>query len=60
MAIVTFWGSGREQVGKTLSLVAIATNMAIEHNKKVLIVSASYNNDNLKIAIGMKKKAKRK
>ena len=48
MSIVTFWGSGREQVGKTLSLVAIATNMAIEHNKKILIVSASYNNDALK------------
>ena len=48
MSIVTFWGSGKEQVGKTLSLVAIATNMAIQHNKKVLIVSASYNNDTLK------------
>lgn len=48
MSIVTFWGTGKEQVGKTLAVVAIATNMAIEHNKKILVVSASYNNDTLK------------
>ena len=48
MSIVTFWGSGKEQVGKTLSAVAIATNIAIEQNKRILIISASYNNDNLK------------
>lgn len=48
MSIVTFCGTGKEQVGKTLSLVAIATNMAIEHNKKILIISASYNNDTIK------------
>jgi len=48
MSIVTFWGSGKEQVGKTLSAVAIATNMAIEHNKRILLISASYNNDTIK------------
>lgn len=48
MSIVTFWGSGKEQVGKTLAVAALATNMAIEHNKRILIISASYNNDNLK------------
>lgn len=48
MSIVTFCGTGKEQVGKTLSLVAIATNIAIEHNKRILIISASYNNDTIK------------
>jgi len=48
MSIVTFWGTGKEQVGKTLSVVAIATNIAIEHNKRILVISASYNNDTLK------------
>lgn len=48
MSVVTFCGTGKEQVGKTLSLVGIATNMAIEHNKKILIISASYNNDTIK------------
>lgn len=42
MAIITFWSNGREQVGKTLSTVAIATNIAIEHNKKSIIISTSY------------------
>lgn len=60
MAIVTFWGSGKEQVGKTLSLVAIATNMAIEHNKKVLIISASYNNETLKKCYWNEKQSKNK
>lgn len=48
MSVVTFWGSGKEQVGKTLAVVAIATNMAIERNKRILVVSASFNNDTLK------------
>ena len=48
MSIVTFCGTGKEQVGKTLSLVAIATNMAIEYNKKILIISASYSNETIK------------
>ena len=48
MSVVTFWGNGKEQVGKTLAVVAIATNMAIEHNKRILVISASFNNDTLK------------
>lgn len=48
MSIVTFWGSGKEQVGKTLSLVALATNLAIERNKRILVISASYSNQTLK------------
>lgn len=43
MSIITFWSGGREQVGKTLSMVAIATYMAIEHNYKILVMSTSYN-----------------
>lgn len=48
MAIITFWGNNREHVGKTLSVVAVATQMAIEHNKKILILSTSFNDDTLK------------
>ena len=39
MSIVTFWGNGREQTGKSLSMVAIATQMAIEHNYRILLIS---------------------
>lgn len=48
MSIVTFWGTGKEQAGKTLALVSIATNMAIQHNKRILVISVSYNNETLK------------
>ena len=44
MSVIAFWNKGKEQVGKTLSIVAIATYMAIEHNYKILIVSTSHKN----------------
>lgn len=48
MAIITFWGNNKEHVGKTSAIVAVATQMAIEHNKKILILSTSFNDDTLK------------
>lgn len=47
MAIVSFWSNGKEETAKTLSVVAIATNMAIEHNFKILVMSTNYNDDTL-------------
>ena len=43
MAVVTFWSNGKEETAKTLSIAAIATNMAIEHNYKTLLMSTNYN-----------------
>ena len=37
MSIVTFWNNGTEQTGKTLSIAAIATHLAIEHNYRILV-----------------------
>lgn len=48
MSIVTFWNDTREQVGKTLSAVAVATQMAIQHNLKVLLISTSYADTTMK------------
>lgn len=42
MAIVTFYRRGKKETGQTLSLAAIATNMAIEHNCKILIVDTAF------------------
>ena len=42
MAIVTFYRRGKKETGQTLSLAAIATNMAIEHNYKILIVDTTF------------------
>lgn len=42
MSIVTFWNDDREQSGKTLTAVAVATRMAIERNYKILLISTSF------------------
>lgn len=47
MSVITFWSSGKEQTGKTMSIAAIATHMAIEHNYKILVISTGYKSKNL-------------
>lgn len=42
MSIVTFWNDDREQSGKTLTSVAVATRMAIDRNFKILLISTSF------------------
>ena len=58
MSIVTFFNNGKEQTGKTLSVVAIATQMAIEHNYKILIVSTGHNDKTLDNCFWKPKKKK--
>ncbi|MBR1802764.1 MAG: hypothetical protein IJ777_02180 [Clostridia bacterium] len=43
MAIVTFCSNETKETGQTLSLAAVASYMAIEHNYKILIVSTNFN-----------------
>ena len=47
MSIVTFYNTVKEQTGKTMSIAAIATHMAIEHNYKILILSTKYQDKTL-------------
>lgn len=47
MAIVTFRSDEQKETGQTLSLVATATHMSIEHNYKILIVSTSFRDKTL-------------
>lgn len=43
MAVVSFWSNCNEkETGQTLSSVAVAVNMAIEHNYKILLISTGY------------------
>ncbi len=42
MAIITFMSHERKETGQTLSLAAVATQLAIEHNYRTLIVSTSF------------------
>ena len=59
MSIVTFWNSGKEQTGKTLSIAAIATYMAIEHNYRILIVSTGEGDTTLDRCFWEERKVKR-
>ena len=47
MSIVTFWNNKKEQTGKTLSIAAISTHMAIEHNNKILVISTGHKDNTL-------------
>ena len=48
MSIVTFWNDDREQTGKTLTSVAVATRMAIDCNYKILLISTSFQDPTMK------------
>ncbi len=47
MAIVTFKSDEVKETAQTLSVAAIATKMAIEHNYKILVVSTSFKDKTL-------------
>lgn len=59
MSVVTFWNDKKEQTGKTLSTVAVATYMAIEHNYKILVISTGFNDKTLDNCFWKEKKAKK-
>ena len=59
MSIVTFWNNGKEQTGKTLSLAAISTQLAVEHNYRILVISTGYQDENLDNCFWEAKKVKR-
>ena len=48
MSIVKFWNDDREQTGKTLTAVAMATAMAIDKNYKILLISTSFQDPTIK------------
>lgn len=59
MSIVTFYNNNIEQTGKTMSITAIATFMSIEHNYRILIISTTNKEDNLKNCFWEEKKKRR-
>ena len=38
MAIITFWTEIRKEIGQTAATIAVATQMAMEHNNKILLL----------------------
>ncbi len=43
MSIITFVNKSMKETGQTLSIAAIASIMAVEHNYKILIISTDFN-----------------
>ena len=59
MAVITFVNNSLEETGKTMSLVAIATYMSIEHNSKNLIISTTNKEDKINSCYFEERKAKK-
>ncbi len=47
MAIIAFWSDEKRETGQTLSMVALSTYMAIEHNYKILNISTNFKDSTL-------------
>lgn len=47
MAIIGFWSGSKKESGQTVSIASIATQMAIEHNYKILLIDATFDDDTL-------------
>lgn len=52
MPIITFWSNSDKAIGQTVSASIAATVMAMEHNYKVLLISADINNDSMEYCFG--------
>jgi len=48
MSIITFWNDSREQSGRTMTAVAVATRLSIERNSKILLISTSFGDNTIK------------
>ncbi len=47
MAIIAFWSGSKKETGQTVSIASIATQMAVEHNYKILLVDATFDDDTM-------------
>ncbi len=47
MAIIAFWSDEEKETGQTMSMVALSTYMAIEHNYRILNVSSNFKDETL-------------
>lgn len=47
MAVLSFWSNSKKETGQTLSIVAMATYMSVEHNYKTLVIDATLYDDTI-------------
>ena len=59
MSVITFVNNLEEETGKTMSLVAIATHMAINYNNRILIISTTNKEDKINSCFFEEQQAKK-
>ena len=47
MAIISFWSGSKKECGQTVSICSIATHMAVEHNYRILLIDATFDDDTM-------------
>lgn len=47
MAIIAFWSNEEKETGQTMSMIALTTYMAIEHNYRILSIGTSFKDKTL-------------
>ena len=52
MPVITFWSNNEKAIGQSIAASVAATVMAIEHNYKVLLISADFNNNTIEESFG--------
>ena len=52
MAIIAFWSNEEKETGQTMSMVALSTYMAMEHNYKVLLICADMQDNTMERCFG--------
>lgn len=58
MSVITFINSEPEETGKTMSLVAIATYMAVNYNNRILVISTTNTEDKINSCYFSEQKAR--
>lgn len=59
MPVITFWSNNEKAIGQTVSAALAATVMAMEHNYKVLLVSADFNDHSIENCFGAQESNKK-
>lgn len=55
MPIITFWSKTKKETAQTLSMIAIATYMAVENNSRILIIDTNFSNKTIQNAYFVEK-----
>lgn len=58
MSVISFWNDLEKENGQTTSIIAIATQMAIEHNYRILVIDATLNDVTIEKAFWKQKENK--